>query len=291
MDSSYDLQMIQVIQRRQFDAAVIFTVFSQSPLPAALMTYQANIPLRLACSRENPYQLLTDWVHETEPNKNIRHEVRRQLDLVASVGCTLIDERLHVQVNRANLLTAENILASHLEGGKRPWIVIHPGASAPSRRYPPEGYAIIVDQLYEKYGFISILTGGQGEVDLVEDIRMMANVPSISLAGQLTVAELAAVISKAPLMISNNTGPVHLAAAVGTPIVDLYALTNPQHIPWGVPNRVLSHDVPCKYCFKSTCPLGHHNCLRLVKPARVISAVCDLLQEVAQPELGLGVSG
>lgn len=289
-NSSYDLQMIQVIKKRQFDAAVIFTVFSQSPLPAAFMAYQANIPLRLACSRENPYQLLTDWVLETEPNKNIRHEVRRQLDLVASIGCTLTDERLHIHVKQTDLSTAENVLASHLDGGNLPWLIIHPGASAPSRRYPVEGYAIVVQQLYEKYGFISVLTGGKGEVDLVEAIRTMANVPSISLAGQLTVAELAGVLSKAPLMISNNTGPAHLAASVGTPIVDLYALTNPQHAPWGVPSRVLSHDVPCKFCFKSICPLGHHNCLRLVRPARVISAVCDLLQEVGQTTLGMEVS-
>ncbi len=60
--------------------------------------------------------------------------------------------------------------------------------------------------------------------------------------------------TRAPLLVSNNTGPVHIAAAVGTPVVDLYALTNPQHTPWGVPNRVLYHDVPCKYCYKSICP-------------------------------------
>jgi ADP-heptose:LPS heptosyltransferase len=98
-----------------------------------------------------------------------------------------------------------------------------------------------------------------------------------SLAGRLDVAELAAVLARAPLLVSNNTGPVHLAAAVGTPVVDLYALTNPQHTPWGVPHRVLSHDVPCKYCYKSVCPLGHHDCLRAVAPAAVVTAALDLL--------------
>jgi ADP-heptose:LPS heptosyltransferase len=88
---------------------------------------------------------------------------------------------------------------------------------------------------------------------------------------------LATLIRLAPVLIANNTGPVHIAAAVGTPVVDLYALTNPQHTPWLVPHRVLSHDVPCKYCYRSICPEGHHHCLRLIPPAEVVAAACDLL--------------
>jgi ADP-heptose:LPS heptosyltransferase len=92
------------------------------------------------------------------------------------------------------------------------------------------------------------------------------------LAAELDLAELCAVIEAAPLLISNNTGPVHIAAAVGTPIVDLYALTNPQHQPWKVPSVVLSHDVPCRWCYSSVCPAGHHLCLVLVTPEQVVDA-------------------
>ena len=74
-----------------------------------------------------------------------------------------------------------------------------------------------------------------------------------------------------------------VAAAVGTPVVDLYALTNPQHTPWAVPNRVLFHDVPCKYCYKSTCPEGHHHCLRLVAPEAIVAAACELLSAIGKP--------
>jgi ADP-heptose:LPS heptosyltransferase len=105
--------------------------------------------------------------------------------------------------------------------------------------------------------------------------------PSFSLAGRLRLEELAALLDLAPLLIANNTGPVHVAAAVGTPVVDLYALTNPQHTPWAVPSRVLFHDVPCKYCYKSVCPEGHHHCLRLVPPNAVVRAAGELLRETA----------
>jgi len=95
----------------------------------------------------------------------------------------------------------------------------------------------------------------------------------LDLAG---LAGLAALVASAPLLVSNNTGPIHVAAAVGTPVVDLYALTNPQHTPWGVPHQVPFHDVPCKYCYKSVCPEGHGNCLRLVEPEAVVEAARSL---------------
>src|SRR5690606_17364106 len=84
-------------------------------------------------------------------------------------------------------------------------------------------------------------------------------------------------LSEARLLVANNTGPVHMAAALGTPVVDLYALTNPQHTPWQVPARVLSHDVPCRNCLKSVCPLGHNDCLRGIEPPAVATAALELM--------------
>src|SRR5262249_5393313 len=133
------------------------------------------------------------------------------------------------------------------------------------------------------YGCQIVFTGSGEESALVEQIRALMGLRSNSVVGRLALAELAALLAMAPLLIANNTGPVHVAAAVGTPVVDLYALTNPQHTPWGVPNRVLSHDVPCKYCYKSICPEGHHNCLRLVAPEAVVAAACELLSAMGKP--------
>ena len=160
--------------------------------------------------------------------------------------------------------------------------------SAPSRQYSPAGFAEAARQLAAEDGLQVVFTGSKQEAALVEQIREQAGVATLSAAGQLDLAELGGLIEAAPLLLSNNTGPVHIAAAVGTPVVDLYALTNPQHTPWGVPNRVLNHDVPCKYCYKSVCPQGHHNCLRLVTPQEIVQAVRDLLAEVrgAQPQKG-----
>jgi ADP-heptose:LPS heptosyltransferase len=135
--------------------------------------------------------------------------------------------------------------------------------------------------LVREAGCRVVFTGGREERALVEQIQGLMSAPSISLAGELDLAELAALIARAPVLIANNTGPVHIAAAVGTPVVDLYALTNPQHTPWGVPSRVLFHEVPCRMCYKSVCPEGHHDCLRLVPPEAVVTAALELLRDEA----------
>jgi lipopolysaccharide heptosyltransferase II len=276
VDSRPDYAMAERLGQGAFDGAVIFTVFSQSPLPAAMLCYLADVPLRLAHCRENPYQLLTDWAPESEPERGIRHEVRRQLDLVAAIGCRTSDERLSLRVPAAARDRVCRILDELGLDREAPWVVVHPGASAPSRRYPPASFAAAARRLVLEDRWRVVFTGAEAERQLVEEVRALMGAPSDSLVGYLDLAELAALLSLSPLLISNNTGPAHVAAAVGTPVVSLYALTNPQHTPWAVPSRVLSHDVPCKNCFKSVCPEHHHNCLRLVPPDAVVSAAREL---------------
>lgn len=276
-DISREWEIISVLRSRRFDAAVIFTVYSQNPLASALLCYLAEIPLRLAHCRENPYQLLTDWVPEREPTLICRHEVQRQLDLVAAVGATTSDERMSFRVRKTDRERVERALEALLPDRSRGWMVLHPGASAPSRRYPPESFSRVADRIVDQLGYQVLFTGTEDEKEMIESIQAEMTQPSISLAGLLSLGELAGLLEMSPLLVSNNTGPVHVAAAVGTPVVDLYALTNPQHTPWGVENRVLFHDVPCKYCYKSVCPEGHHDCLRLVSPESVVDAVSELL--------------
>ncbi len=277
-DGASDRAFIHQLREARFDAAAIFTVYSQNPLPAALLCHLADIPLRLAHCRENPYQLLSDRVAEVEPETTIRHEARRQLDLVATVGAGTVDERLSLRVpDEARASIGRRLRALGI-GDQTDWAVIHPGATAPSRRYPPAQFAQAAHRLIQA-DFRLIFTGDASEAPLVDAIRgEVGEGVTHSLAGRLNLAEFAALVEAAPVLISNNTGPVHVASAVGTPVVDLYALTNLQHTPWMVPHRVLFHDVACKLCYKSICPEGHHNCLRLVSPDEVADAAIALAQ-------------
>lgn len=280
-----DRDFIDSLASRRFDAVAIFTSYSQSALPAALMCHLAGIPLRLAHCRENPYQMLSDWVPDPEPDAMVKHEVRRQLDLVAAVGCTAASAGLSFAVRDNDLDSVRARLAAHGINATRQWILLHPGASAPSRRYPPGQWAAVIGELAARIGLPMVLTGSTSEQPLIAEIVEGSGRDAISLAGQLDLGELGAAIKLASLVICNNSGPAHLAAAVGTPLVDLYALTNPQHTPWQVECRVLFHDVPCRFCQKSVCPQGHHDCLKGIAPARVVEAACGLLARSARETL------
>ncbi|CAB3676093.1 lipopolysaccharide heptosyltransferase II [Paraburkholderia rhynchosiae] len=291
-----DRRMQERLRRGGFDAAVIFTVYSQSPLPAAMLCYLAGVPRRLAHCRENPYALLTDWLREPEPQQRTRHEVERQLDLVRQVGAQAPDTRMRFAVQQSDRetlhaqLTARGIDdKSHgkAQGNaleKAQWIVLHPGATAASRRYPPERFGQVATRLARETGAPLLISGSASERSLADAV-IDAAAPAVrgqlhDLSGALTLGELAALIERASVLVSNNSGPVHLASALGTPVVDLYALTNPQHTPWQTPNRVLFRDVECRWCYRSVCPQHHHACLLGVAPGEVVNAALELRAQV-----------
>ncbi|HEX7048446.1 MAG TPA: lipopolysaccharide heptosyltransferase II [Gammaproteobacteria bacterium] len=232
------------LKARQFDAAVIFTVFSQNPLPTAMLAFMAGIPRIAGYCRENPYALLTDWFPDKEPLYGARHEVQRQLDLATALGATPTSSNLSLRIpRRREDHVRSKLLAAGIEVG-RPWLLLHPGASETRRRYPPERYAAAARELVDHLGMQVVLTGSKSERSLAASIASRAGDGVANLAGAFDMDELIVLVASAPLIISNNTGPVHIAAAVQTPVVVLYALTNPQHAPWNVPHRILPFDVP-----------------------------------------------
>jgi len=277
LSSRTDCAMVERLRAGGFDAAAIFTTFSQSPLPAALTCHLAGIPDRLAHCREKPYHLLTDWVSETEPEGGIRHEVERHLDLVATVGARTERTALSLEVPPAATAHALDALREAGHDPAEPWLLLHPGSTAQSRRYPPSLYGEAMRKLCGATGHRVVIVGDRTEEHLVDELSRRLGPFAVPLAGQLGFPELCGLIDAAPLLVCNNSGPAHVAAAVGTPTVVLYALTNPQHTPWQAESRVLNHDVPCRWCFASVCPEGHHACLRAVPPLEVAEAAYELL--------------
>lgn len=273
-DAGLDLMMIERLRARGYDAALIFTVSTQSALPAALLCHLAGIRLRAAACRENPYQLLTDWIREEEPAVT-PHEVERQLGLVRHLGFAPRRVRMALRLRAEHRSGAVAALRRAGLRPERPWLMVHPGATAPSRQYPPQRFGLAVGRLVREDGWQAVVAGGPEDGDLMRTLRGAANAPTLSLTG-LQLGELAAAISMAGVFIGNNSGPMHMAAALGTPSVITYAQTNPQHTPWRATARVLQRDVPCANCLRSVCPLRHHACLRLIEPGEIVDAARSL---------------
>ena len=274
------LGLVAMLRGRRFDAGVVLTVFTQSALPAALVLLLAGVPLRAAYCRENPYALLTDWRPDPDRDAHagVRHEVRRQIDLVESLGLQVRDTRLHFPIrDDARRSMRAKARAAGMRSRRR-WLVVHPGATAASRRYPDDKLIEAVAALQATGRFQIAIAGGECDVACANAIATSVD-DVVVLAGRLHLPELAALIDAADVVVCNNSAPAHIAAAVGTPVVDLYALTNPQHTPWRVAHRVLSRDVDCKYCLKSVCPLGHHRCLADVSPDEIVAAVETLVPD------------
>ena len=278
---SSERALIDTLTHGAYDACVIFTVHSQSALPAALLATLAGIPLRLAHCRENPYGLLSDWLRDPEPHAIQRHEVERQLALVAHVGCVTDDDRLHFDLPAAAVQVAHRKMLRAGVDGSRPYVVVHPGASAPSRRWPAVDFARAADLL--AFDHQIVLVGGGADAPLVETMRATLHSPAAVLVDDLSLTELGVLIDGARVVLCNNSAPAHIAAALGTPVVVLYALTNGQHTPWRGPARVLYRDVPCRNCMRSECPLGHHECLLGVRPAQVAAAARELTAAARRP--------
>ncbi|HEX2285293.1 MAG TPA: glycosyltransferase family 9 protein [Mycobacterium sp.] len=242
----------------------IFTSFHQSPLPLALICRIASVPWVGAISEDYPGTLL-----------NLRHHVEdgvpepeRALSLVRAAGCELPDgDDGALRVQRPPLPGA---LAETL--GTAPFLVFHPGAAVPARRPTTERSARMVAALAAA-GHRVVVTGDGSERALTAAVA--ADV-AVDLGGRTSLATLAAVFAAARVVVAPNTGPAHLAAAVGTPVVSLFAPVVPasQWLPHGRNViRLGDQNAPCRLTRARTCPVQGHPCLDGITDEELLTAV------------------
>jgi ADP-heptose:LPS heptosyltransferase len=259
--------LIDDVAARAIDQAFILTSFHQSPLPLALLLRMAGVRTIAAASVDYPGSLL-DVRHGVDDDV---HEVERSLLLVARLGYHLAPGdkgRLEIRIDG----DAWPELA-----GPTPYVVVHPGASVPARAWSAPANAELVGALVEA-GWQVVVTGGSTEARLAEQVAGEHHGVR-NLAGATNLAELARVLSRATVVIAGNTGPAHLAAAVGTPVVSIFAPTVPiiRWHPWMVPHVVLGQqDIGCAGCRSAVCPVPGQPCIGGIAPADVVRAVATL---------------
>jgi ADP-heptose:LPS heptosyltransferase len=243
-----------------FDRALILTSFHQSPLPLALLLRLAGTPWIGGISEDYPGSLL-DLRHRPEGDVP---EPLRMLALAEDAGFPApADTRLRVREPLPD--------TDHLTGGAG-YVVVHPGTSVPARAWPPERCAEAV-RLLRAAGHRVVVTGHGEEKELT---ALVAGEDGLDLGGRTALPELASVLRGARAVVAGNTGPAHLAAAVGTPVVSLFAPTVPaaRWAPFGVPMALLGDQgAPCKDSRARECPVDGHPCLASVGADEVAAAV------------------
>ena len=272
-DPGRELAAVEALKEGDFDAAIIFTSYKQSSLPAAYLCYVAGIPVRAAGSFEGPGSLLTHR-HRYAETVPPRHESLRGLELTDSLGFPASEPEMVLVPRPEDEEEAAGIVGRL---GADRFVLVHPGSSASSRTYPAERYARVVDELSLKAGLPVLVTGGPGEEELA---RRVAGTAGIPLGGATGLGAFAALVGRAGVVVTNNTGATHVASALKTPVVTVFAGTNPpeQWGPWRTPSRLLTHPVPCAPCYKRVCPIGHE-CLMGIPSATVAGAALELLGE------------
>lgn len=257
------------------EVAVILTSFHQSPLPLALLLRLAGVPRIIGASVDYPGTLLDVRLRPGEDFDEELPEPLRALAIAEAAGFPLPagdDATLRV--------TGTEDAAALL--GSAPYVAVHPGVSVPARSWPAERFAATVRELSRR-GIAAVVTGSPGERGLTREV---AGEHGVDLGGLTPLPLLAGVLAGAAVAVTANTGPAHLAAAVGTPVVSLFAPVVPaaRWAPYGVPVRLLGDQhAACAGSRATVCPVPGHPCLTSVTPDEVVAACSELA-----PRLGVG---
>lgn len=270
LDPAREQAFIADLAARRFDAAFIFTSFSQSPWPPAYACYLAGIPVRVGHSHGFGGGLLT---LQAPAMPGSVHQVDRNAALVEAAGLAVGRRALAVAVPPGANERAHRALAAHGIGEEDPFVVLAPGASCAARRYSAAKFAGAAAAIADRLSCPVLITGSPRETALVETVRLRAASPAVrSLDSGVDVIALAAILSRARLLVGNNSGPMHLADAVRCPMVILYSGTDleEQWRPRSAPSILLRRATPCHPCYGFECPY-QMECLD-VPPEEVVSA-------------------
>ncbi len=270
-DRPVDAGLVEEVARLVADTgvteAVLLTSFHQSPLPLALLLRVAGVARITGASVDAAGGLLDTRLIPGEDFAEDLPEPLRALAVAAAAGHpSPADDRLAVAIDPARDPAAP----------AGPYVVVHPGAAVPARAYPAEQHAEVVRRLVAR-GHRVLVTGGPDERGLT---RLVAGEDGLDLGGARDLAGLAALLRDAGVVVVGNTGPAHLAAAVGTPIVSLFAPVVPaaRWAPWGVPVALLGDQrAACAGTRARVCPITGHPCLAGVAPEAVVAATEGLM--------------
>ncbi len=259
------------IQWRNYDAVLDL----QGLFKSAAIAYFAKAPRKLGIP---DMRELSDRVSRPVRGPHAQgHIVERYLDSARALGCQVkkIVFPLEIPENEADIARMHFTHAGGRPG--TPYVVLPVGANWPNKRWPTLYQAELCDWLYEQR-LIPVLVGG-GPVDeqRAAEIESQAEIPPVNMVGQTNLPQLAYIIQQASAAVGGDTGPMHLAAALGTPAVMLMGPTDaPRNGPYGQPQNAIEVDRDCRHCWQRACPKGH-DCLDAIAVAEVEAKLRDAL--------------
>ncbi len=244
-----------------------------------IILWLAGIKKRIGFDRKAGF-LLTDRILHTK-QLGEKHEIDYNLDVLKAAGIEPKKKELFVPVKPDDKLKIRRILRENGILEKDDYVVIHPAASCPSKRWPAERFAEVADAIIEKLHKKVIIVAGAADSQFGQGVREAMDNEALDLSGDLSVGELAALLAGAELLISNDSGPVHIAAALGVPVVAIFGRNQPglsfrRWGPVGKNDIILHKDAGCLNCLAHECKNGF-KCLMAIETEEVVAAAGKLL--------------
>jgi heptosyltransferase-2 len=269
------LAFILGLRRKGFDLAIIL----HPTVRSNLVPFLAGIPERIGYDRKWGF-LLTKRIKDTK-HLGEKHEIDYNFDVLRAAGIAAKDRTLYMPVKPEYERVIDRFMALNDLSSKDITVAVHPGASCRSKRWPAYRFGRVADELMDKYNVKIVIIGGPSDVKTVKEVETGMLHKPIVLSEEHSLGEVAALLKKCKLLISNDSGPVHIAVAVGTPVVSIFGRLDPGLSPqrWGPIGRddiVIHKDVGCEECLAHNCKLSF-KCLDAITAEEVFSAAETLL--------------
>jgi len=271
-----NLKFIWRLRKERFDLALIL----HPTVRAHLVTALAGIPERIGYDKKKGF-LLTKRIPHTK-QFGLKHEIEYALDILKYIGVDAKDKTLYMPIQGECEDRAKDILARNGIRDSDAIIVINPGASCASKRWSAERFAKLADSLVAGRGAKILIISGSADKDFGDRVASFMTKRHLNLSGKTTIGDIASILRRARLFISNDSGPVHVACAVGTPAIAIFGRSDRGLSPkrWGPTGKgdvVLHKDVGCEVCLAHNCQRGF-KCLEAITVEEVLAAADKILE-------------
>ena len=269
------------LRKKKFDTAIILHPTNR----VHIIAFVAGISNRIGFNKKLAF-LLTYAIRD-EKSLGQKHELEYTLDVLKSIGVEAHDRNLYVHVKKEREDSIALKLSKNSVNSSDLLVAVHAGASCPSKRWPAERFASLIDRIKSNYDIRIILISGPEEITRIAKLKKKIKNDIIDLSGQTSVGEIAALLKRCKLFISNDSGPVHIATAVGTPNIVIFGRKQPGLSPkrWGPRGKsdiTLHKDVGCDVCLAHNCKNGF-KCLEAITVDEVYNSADIILKSLLQP--------
>lgn len=273
------LRLVAAVRRRRFDCVIDLTDGDRS----AFLSWVTGAPIRIGFNDERRWRGHA-YTHVVAGPSSAMHRIDRNLETLRSLGVVPKPSLPCLRTSSSDEELASRWLEQRgfLDGSgalKRPLVMLHPGARFWFKTWPAERFAELADRLADTFGCQALVGGGPQDRRSAEAIRAHAKCDASVAAGELSLLAFAALVKRCRLFVGNDNGAMHMAAAVGTPVLALFGPSNPAE--WGPRGdrvRTIYKGLDCRPCFHPTCDRGEMNCMRQITVDEVYEAAADLLR-------------